>query len=301
MKTFTTILILSAALICWADVTPTSAVKISALSSATTPLTGAEIVPLLQSGATKTATVNQINAAPIAQGNAFSNNLQAQISAEISTRVANTGSTSNSLQTQITAETSARVAGDGSTSNSLQSQITAETSARVAGDGSTSNSLQSQITAGQTYSSAVSNNLQTQISVLSGGQTGAGSSPSFGIVTVTNLIEPSIDLGLFNAGGSPTFQLPANLAGLERLEINPISNNGKYIYFQPTNLVDGLNMTFLLQNTNGANSANINMVAPVGNWGWHLGSGQQNVTAGHIMTISLSVIWTNVFVTLQTF
>ena len=258
---------------------PTSAVKISALSSATTPLTGAEIVPLLQSGATKTATVNQINAAPIAQGNAFSNNLQAQISAEISTRVANTGSTSNSLQTQITAETSARVAGDGSTSNSLQSQITA----------------------GQTYSSAVSNNLQTQISVLSGGQTGAGSSPSFGIVTVTNLIEPSIDLGLFNAGGSPTFQLPANLAGLERLEINPISNNGKYIYFQPTNLVDGLNMTFLLQNTNGANSANINMVAPVGNWGWHLGSGQQNVTAGHIMTISLSVIWTNVFVTLQTF
>lgn len=279
MKTFTTILILSAALICWADVTPTSAVKISALSSATTPLTGAEIVPLLQSGATKTATVNQINAAPIAQGNAFSNNLQAQISAEISTRVANTGSTSNSLQTQITAETSARVAGDGSTSNSLQSQITA----------------------GQTYSSAVSNNLQTQISVLSGGQTGAGSSPSFGIVTVTNLIEPSIDLGLFNAGGSPTFQLPANLAGLERLEINPISNNGKYIYFQPTNLVDGLNMTFLLQNTNGANSANINMVAPVGNWGWHLGSGQQNVTAGHIMTISLSVIWTNVFVTLQTF
>jgi hypothetical protein len=47
-----------------------SNVKISGLSSASTPLTGSEIVPLNQSGVTVSATIANVQAAPVAAGTA---------------------------------------------------------------------------------------------------------------------------------------------------------------------------------------------------------------------------------------
>lgn len=97
MKQLFTFLILLAALAVRADLTPTNSVKISALSSATTPLTGNETVPLVQSGATKSATVSQLIAAATSQASASSNALQSQITANAATAAANTATASNYL------------------------------------------------------------------------------------------------------------------------------------------------------------------------------------------------------------
>ncbi|HEV2691553.1 MAG TPA: hypothetical protein VG347_01515 [Verrucomicrobiae bacterium] len=75
MKTFllATVTFLVLALSAFADPTPTNSVKGSALSLATTPLAGTELVYMIQAGATKTVTAAQLNAAAIAQDTATSN------------------------------------------------------------------------------------------------------------------------------------------------------------------------------------------------------------------------------------
>ena len=97
MKQLFTFLILLAALAVRADLTPTNSVKISALSSATMPLTGNETVPLVQSGASKSATVSQLIAAATSQASASSNALQTQITANAAAAAANTATASNLL------------------------------------------------------------------------------------------------------------------------------------------------------------------------------------------------------------
>src|SRR5882672_5061349 len=63
-----------------ADLTPTNAVKDSALPAATTPLAGTELVRMVQAAASRTATVDQLIAKATAQDIATSNNLAAYIS-----------------------------------------------------------------------------------------------------------------------------------------------------------------------------------------------------------------------------
>ena len=98
MKFLSTLLIFAlTALAVRADLTPTNAVKGSALPSATTPLGGSESVFLIQSGATKIVTVNQLIASATAQANAITNSLQTQITANAATAAANTATASNFL------------------------------------------------------------------------------------------------------------------------------------------------------------------------------------------------------------
>ena len=106
----------------------TNSVKVSALPGATTPLAGTEIVPLVQSGVTKTATIGQICAAPTAANLASSNSLFS-LSATISNALANLNSIEVSNRTAAVSNVNALAV---TVSNALANLNSIEVSNRTA-------------------------------------------------------------------------------------------------------------------------------------------------------------------------
>ena len=153
-KQLATFLLLALAPVAFAQTTFTNSVKGSALPSASTPLTGAESVLLIQSGATKTATVLQITAAATSQNLATSNALVAAVTVQAG---ANTG-TSNTLSAQIAAQVSALNTASNAL-NTASNALAAAASAASAKDTATSNALAAAASAAIAANTATSNSI----------------------------------------------------------------------------------------------------------------------------------------------
>ena len=258
-----TLLALSAA----AQTTFTNGTKISALVNASTPLTGAEVVPVNQSGVTKITTVAQINNAPLTSIATASNYL---FSVTVS-NVASIAAASNAISTTVTANATAST----TASNTLQNLIAANT----ARDTTASNSLQTQVTANATTAAAA--NLATSNAILGIANAAAaqatatgvtnGGAANFGLVTYA-----VASLGSVTNGATVT--VPANLATIQNLTITATGSGTKTITLTLTNLAAGENFSLIINRTDALFMPTYNVVLP---------SGTINLNSGAATTVAI--------------
>ena len=253
MKQLFTFLILLAALAVRADLTPTNSVKISALSSATTPLTGNETVPLVQSGATKSATVSQLIAAATSQASASSNALQSQITANAATAAANTATASNYLF---------KVAGTNTTLIfAVSNYFATVTAGNAASTVTASNLLWLAIVTNTTaitainaagYQSAgqVSTAVNSAIAAAIGGVTNSGT------INATNILTPPGAAYSYSSNAPVVIDL--SRGSMQSATLLYYNNT---ISFSLTNAVSGQNVSMVVLRTGGM-SANIAFGSP---------------------------------------
>ena len=223
-----------------AQTTFTNGTKISALVNASTPLTGAEVVPVNQSGVTKITTVAQINNAPmtaLASTNAI---LAAAISATAASQLA----ASNALQMQITAN----VAANSSTSNTLQTLITANTTR----DTATSNSISATVTANATTAAAA--NLATSNAILGIANAAAAQAVATGVTNGGNATFGNVNYSVLNIGNSPAPYV-INLAAATFQKVSLTNAPGGNCYITITNNAVGQNVTVAVVNAAGGTKA----------------------------------------------
>jgi hypothetical protein len=221
----------------------TNVVKVSALPSASTPLSGTEIVPLNQSGTTKTATVGQIIAAAITQDNATSNALQSAISANASAITAS----SNALSAAVVSNSAAIL----SSSNAFNNSIIY---------------LQGVVSTGQAYLNSLfanyypltnPSNYQSGAQVLAtanaaataavSGALNTNGTATFTSVTVPVVTYPPLNLGTQTNGG--TFLIDGSKAALQYGVISWQGGGNKNCTLTLTNLAAGQNFTVALTRT----------------------------------------------------
>lgn len=251
--------------VCWCvtalgDPTPTNSVKGSALSLATTPLSGAELVYLIQSGATKMATDAQIIAAATAQDIATSNALAANI-AVLSNSIPGTITAYNyvttgtltTYQALMLPSTPANIASSNFLSNAQVASSNFTSRAQIASSNFLSNA--------QVASSNFQSGAQVNTSINSalagiGAVTNAGSA-IFGSVQVTNLIVPTLILpvvptGSVVGGGQISTNLDCSKANYFSVNIAPLS--GGTIVYGLTNFVDGQTISLILKSMAGSSA-----------------------------------------------
>lgn len=179
------ILILATALPAAAQTT--NGVKVSQLAGATLPLSGTELVALVQSGTTKQTAVSSLSASAVAAAAAAATALTNLISAEAAARSAGDAAATNA-QTAISA---AYAAGDAATSNALKSVIvsTSNTLATAAALLYPSNNPAGWQTAAQ-----VTNTVTAALAAAGVGST------NLAVVQTTNLIFNPFNIGTNTAG-----------------------------------------------------------------------------------------------------
>ena len=227
-----TLLALSAA----AQTTFTNGTKISALVNASTPLTGAEVVPVNQSGVTKITTVAQINNAPLTSIATASNYL---FSVTVS-NVASIAAASNAISTTVTANAAAST----TASNALQTLIAANT----ARDTTASNSLQTQVTANATTAAAA--NLATSNAILGIANAAAAQATATGVTNGGNANFGNLNFTPLIIGNVPaTYFLNLSNASFQSITYTNTSGNS---YLQLTNWSAGQSVTVFVKNQTGS-------------------------------------------------
>lgn len=274
----------------------TNAIKISALPAAAA-MTGSELVPLNQSGSTKVATVNQLNAAPIALINATTNGLAAQLAAAN----AKINTASNYLWS-LTAGWQ-----DGNQQNwyfqgltntyfsglfvSQAANLTTASNTLAGRIGTTSNTLAAAAASAQTTANAA-------LLAAQGVPTNNGSA-TFASATIASLIQPMTTAAdLITTTASTNILLPLNISGLVKLNVST-TGNGNAIYFMPTNISSGLSVTYLIRNVSSANTENLWYAMPGGAWHSVGGSYYPATYAGHAKTFSFQSMDTNIYCTVS--
>lgn len=221
----------------------TNVVKISQLPSSN-PLTGSELLPIVQSGSTVSATINQIIAGAVTIENYASNFLYLNIT----TNIANLVTVSNNANTfaatalsQVQATNAALQALLGATNTALLNAIMNTNAALIADLNAASNQL---------HGALISTNgiIQTEISSLGGGVT-SGSSPTFGTVTAQSIIAPFYKTTSTNAGSlliSSSF--PAfNLSNWQITQYTASGGSfGSFVLFNLSNAADGQNDSIVI-------------------------------------------------------
>ena len=211
----------------------TNVVKISALPSATTPLAGTEIVPLNQSGTTKTVTVSQLILAATSQNNATSNALESAVASAVSS--------GNTASNALAAAVASNVAWDLASSNALAARITATAAADVA----TSNALASAV--GAAYGTNNPAGFQNSAQVAAAA---AAAVAGFGSVGVTNngtatlgvLNYAALNLGTNDASTAFTVNLAA--ASLQAVTFTNKTSSNLFL----SNAATGQNVTLIVNN-----------------------------------------------------
>lgn len=224
----------------------TNAIKISQLTTATTPLAGNEIVPLVQSAVTKQATVAQVIYAATAANVQTSNTLAAlivtatnSIATASNTIIANAAADKNAL-----IATNALLAGAiTTTSNGLAGTITTTSNALAGALTSTNAALLAAL--------AASNSIyQVEIAAAAAGVTNAVT--NFGTGTFTRLVTTSytwpnqLQIPITQ---SNTF-IDFTKGSLQRVYCG-LATTVSRITFTPTNFVDGDNVYLEVIVTNG--------------------------------------------------
>ena len=226
-----------------AQTTFTNGVKGSTLTAATTPLSGSESVYLIQSGASKTATVSQVIAAATAQDNATTNGLAALIA------------TNTTRDTLITNGLAALIATNGlndvATSNTLQSSIAANTTR----DNVTSNYFNLVTTTNaNAAAAALAANVATSNSILATANAAAAQAVSTGVTNGGNGNFANVTYAVKDNGQSP-FNYVVNLAAASFQKVAFTNGSSGNCYVTVTNYAAGQNVTVLVVNTTGATKA----------------------------------------------
>ena len=233
MKTLFT-LILLATLPAFAQLT--NSIKVSALPSATTPLTGTEIVPLNQSGATKSATIDQVQAKAVGIANATSNTLVASLATLNGSLVTASNLLALRLGTNTTAITT--------TSNALQAQIGTNTAAII----STSNSIMANVAgAGYATASALVATNTALTSAINNLAAGLGNTlTNGGALSYSTLTASVLDLGKITNTGIFYYTLDLAAASSQRLVVTNSSSTYQIFYIYLTNAAAGQNVSLLI-------------------------------------------------------
>ena len=222
-----------------AQTTFTNGVKGSALTAATTPLSGLESVYLIQSGASKTATVSQVIAAATAQENATTNGLAALIA------------TNTARATLITNGLAALIATNGlndvATSNTLQSSIAANTTR----DNVTSNYFNLVTTTNaNAAAAALAANLATSNAILGIANAAAAQATATGVTNGGNANFGNLNFTPLIIGNVPaTYFLNLSNASFQSITYTNTSGNSN---LQLTNWSAGQSVTVFVKNQTGS-------------------------------------------------
>lgn len=217
----------------------TNGVKISALTSAATPLSGSEIVPLVQSGATKTATVSQIIAAAISQGNAASN----YFTLVTGTNAAALAAASNYLALVVGTNAASSLAA----SNYLSTVTVSNTAAARAYTLGVSNTITAALASYYPTSNPSGFQNAGQVSAAATAAVATYSATGItngGTATLSNVVYAVKDNGSVPVGNTFTVDLAA-----ASLQVVTVTNAGSLSNFQLaiTNLAAGQNVTLLIK------------------------------------------------------
>lgn len=233
MKTLVTILLL-AALPAFAQLT--NSVKVSSLPSATTPLTGTEIIPLNQSGSTKSATVDQVQAKAVGIANATSNSLTTSLGA-LNTNLV---TVSNLLSLRIVTNTTALT----TTSNALQSQITSNSAAIITASNSILGTVAS---AGYATASALAATNSVLVATIGNVAAGIGNTlTNGGALTYSTLTGSVLDLGKMTNSSSVNVTLDMRAASYQKLTVTNNNSVTRNMQLYLTNAASGQNVSFLI-------------------------------------------------------
>ncbi len=263
----------------------TNVVKVSALPSATTPLAGTEIVPLNQSGATKTATVAQIIASAVAQNNATASALTTASNALTSAVT----TTSNALASAVTVQTAANL----TTSNRMVT-VTAANASAITG---ASNAITALLPGYYPTNNPSGYQTASQVSTIANGAAAAALAgvtqsngvASFAAVTATNVFYNVVDLGGLTNTASLTIN--ASAATIQRLTVTATNSGTKNATLSLSNLSSGQNVYVLVQRTDWIIGATMNVVLPSGTINLNSGAATFiSVPTGKSLLLSFTVL-----------
>ena len=239
------LLALALAPVAFAQTSFTNGVKGTALPAASTPLSGAESVFLIQSGTTKTATVSQLNAAAVAQNNGTSNTLASAVTLQASANIA----TSNTLSSAITANASALVVA----SNNLASAVSAASAQAT----TVSNSVNFKLAGYYGTNNAAGYQTAAQVSATAAAAA-AGIVSSNGAAAFGSIISSNTLYNVFDNGQATAKTVNLGTASMQTVEFTNVSGNS---VLSLTGYAAGQNVTIVCFNNTGSA---LTMTLPVG-------------------------------------
>jgi hypothetical protein len=243
------LLALALAPVAFAQTSFTNGVKGTALPAASTPLSGAESVFLIQSGTTKTATVSQLNAAAVAQNNGTSNTLASAVTLQASANIA----TSNTLSSAITANASALVVA----SNNLASAVSAASAQAT----TVSNSVNFKLAGYYGTNNAAGYQTAAQVSATAAAAAAAAAAgivSSNGAAAFGSIISSNTLYNVFDNGQATAKTVNLGTASMQTVEFTNVSGNS---VLSLTGYAAGQNVTIVCFNNTGSA---LTMTLPVG-------------------------------------
>ncbi len=239
---FLTTLLLSAALAFVASAQITNGVKISALTSASTPLGGTELFALVQSGVTKSATIDQGQAKATAANLATSNNF-ATVTANLNTGLLTVSNFSVNASNYFQTVTAANAAADVTRSNSVAAII-------AANDTTTSNGVVTLL--GSYYLASNPTGYQTaaQVTATANGAAAAALSgvTNGGTASFTNVVYLAKILTTNDASTTPTLSFDVSAAALQKLYFTNAAAGQAAVTISATNVLEGRSCSLLVKN-----------------------------------------------------
>ncbi len=268
---------------CWtfsafADYTPTNAVKGSALSMASTPLAGSELVYIIQSGATKMATAAQVQAAATAQDMATSNAYAVTLGSFLSfSNVVNTFSNNMVIYSnQLAVFTNAAAATLTLQTNGLAAKIQGVTNALSGLLLLTNDFYGINNPAGYQTSSQVSSTVSAAVTAGLAGVATANGNAVFTSVSAPVYISATTNINLVLSGAQTiTTNLDCSASTVFYATVK--AGSGSFT-FTPVNLQDGEQVYLLVTVSSGSGSFTLKNGALPGGY-TAVGTGALNVTA----------------------
>ena len=275
----------------------TNVIKISQLPTVSS-LSGSEKFPCVQGGSNYIATTLQIQLAPMNSINIASNNLATNamtysnllsglLTSEIAARLTQVSTVSNLSTVAILNNSNLCYSGSNALwlllTNTTTSLFTASNANWVATSNANytaTNSAATLAAAAPTLANAITN----------------GGNSTVAIVTVTNLIEPSVPWsGTISGSMMSQTTIPINLGSSIRANLNPQANGNIYL-ISATNILDGQNVTILIKNISAVNTGYIQLGTLPQSYGVFNTSnpGQMTIQPGKSGIASFSVIYTNI-------
>jgi hypothetical protein len=241
MKFLTTLLFIGA-LTFAASAQITNGVKISALASASTPLGGTELFALVQSGVTKSATIDQGQAKATA-ANLLTSNFFATVTASINSALLVVSNAANVASNNFQTVTAANAAADVSRSNAVAVIINS-------GDNATSNGVVALL--GNYYLASNPTGYQTaaQVTATANGAAAAALSgvTNGGTASFTNLVYLAKILPTNDASTTPTVNFDVSAAALQKLYFTNSSGSQVSVTVNATNVLEGRSCSLLVKN-----------------------------------------------------
>lgn len=226
----------------------TNTVTVPALVFATTPLTGAERVPLYQSGL-KSATVAQINADPVNYTTAISNQTAA-VRGSLNAASNSVTSISNAFITVSNAWVTGSNSFTAANASNFQinSNANLNTSNQVAGILQRTNGFYTSDNPAKYQTvTQVSNTVLNAVAAAQFGVTTNGASVNF-----RNVLTPSVYLGSFapqSANNFTNIALDLSAGNFQTIDVNPINSSSSF-RFVFANPQDGQNVWLLVRSVN---------------------------------------------------